>query len=147
MDFPAQTPRPCETPAAIVEAFARTPSACLKAEDYIVIFADEDTVRSAQPDLVKLKQLDLRGVAISAAARDQDFICRFFAPNYGIDEDPVTGSAYTQLVPYWSNVLHKKDFMARQVSNRGGDVKSSLAGDRVIIAGKAVLFLTGHIDI
>jgi len=147
MDFPAQSPQPCEVPTAIVDAFSQTPISCLKAEDYIVVFDDEDIIRSVQPDLAKLKQLNLRGVAITAAARDYDFVCRFYAPNYGIDEDPVTGSAYTQLVPYWSEVLNQTDFIARQVSKRGGDVKCGLAGDRVIIAGKAILFLSGHIDI
>lgn len=146
MDFPAQPPQPCDTPTAIVEAFGQTPAACLMAEDYIVVFDNEDAIRTAQPDLAKLKQLDLRGVAITAQGKEYDFVCRFFAPNYGIDEDPVTGSAFTQLVPYWSGALNKSALTARQVSQRGGDVNCRLAGDRVIIAGTAVRYLSGTIN-
>jgi len=147
LDFPAQPPRPCDTPASIVAAFGQTPVACLRAEDYIVVFDEEALVREAQPDLARLRQLDLRGVAITAAGREQDFVCRFFAPNYGIDEDPVTGSAYTQLAPYWGKVMNKTELYARQVSSRGGNVKCRLDGNRVAIAGQAVKFLEGRIEI
>jgi len=146
MDFPAQPPQACATPAAIVEAFGRQPLACLKAEDYLVVFDDERFVRDTQPDLRALAQLDLRGVAITAASRDYDFVTRFFAPRYGIDEDPVTGSAFTQLIPYWAQTLNKQQFQARQVSQRGGVVRCELDGARVRIAGQAVKFLQGQIE-
>ena len=147
MNFPVQPPAPCVTPMPIIEAFATPPIACLKAEDYIVVFEHESEVIDAAPKLFNLAELDLRGVAITAKARDHDFVVRFFAPNYGINEDPVTGSAYTQLAPYWSAELNKNTLIARQVSKRGGVVKCEMAGKRVKIAGKAALYLTGTINI
>ncbi len=146
MDFPACPPKPCELPAAILGAFDARPVACLSGEDYIVVFDDENDVREAAPDLTRLKELDLRGVAITARAKDYDFVTRFFAPNYGIDEDPVTGSAFTQLLPYWSSVLGKTELAAKQVSPRGGEVRGAVLGERVKISGKAVKYLQGTID-
>ena len=144
LDFPAQPPLPCETPGAIVTAFQQTPIETLKNEDYIVVFEHADAVLNAKPDIVALKELDLRGVAITAPGiQGADFICRFFAPNYGIDEDPVTGSAYTQLAPYWAERLGKKQMHAKQVSRRGGDVFCCVAGDRVEISGGAVKYMEG----
>lgn len=147
MDFPSQPANKCETPENIVQAFNFTPVECLKAEDYIVVFSSEEEVRSAQPNYEALKDLDLRGVAITAKSDNYDFVARFFAPKYGINEDPVTGSAYTQLVPYWSKVLGISKFHAKQVSSRGGELFCELAGNRVSIAGKAVKYLTGEIEI
>ena len=147
MDFPAQPPQPCTTPKEIIAAFGRQPVACLKAEDYIVVFDDERFVREAKPDMRALAQLDLRGVAITAPSKEYDFVTRFFAPRYGIDEDPVTGSAFTQLIPYWAQQLNKKNFNAKQVSARGGEVRGELHDDRVRIAGQAVKFLQGQIEV
>ncbi len=147
MDFPAQTPNPCAIPEALAAAFDDTPIACLKAEDYILVFDDEATVRMTVPDLSLLKTLDLRGVAITAAAENYDFVSRFFAPKYGIDEDPVTGSSFTQLVPYWSKVLNKSRFKAKQTSRRGGEVICEQIGERVKIAGRAIKYLEGTITV
>lgn len=147
MDFPAQVPQPCTTPMAMLDAFGQSPAACLKAEDYIVVFEDERLVREVQPDMRALAQLDLRGVAITSRSREVDFITRFFAPNYGINEDPVTGSAFTQLIPYWSQQLGRSALLAKQVSARGGEVRAELQGDRVHIAGQAIKFLEGMIEI
>jgi PhzF family phenazine biosynthesis protein len=147
LDFPAQSPRPCATPAAIVEAFGVTPLECLRAVDYVVILENAEQVTLADPDIEKLRSIDSRGVIISAAARDYDFVARFFGPNAGVDEDPVTGSAYTKLVPYWAGKMGKSRFRARQVSKRGGDLFCELAGERVLIAGTAVKFMQGIIQI
>ena len=146
MDFPAQPPQTCEIPLAILDAFTERPIACLKSEDYIVVFDSEEDVLTAIPDLARLRELDLRGVAITARSKDYDFVTRFFAPSYGIDEDPVTGSAFTQLLPYWSEVLGKKELVAKQVSKRGGEVRGRLVGERVKIIGKAVKYLAGTIE-
>jgi predicted PhzF superfamily epimerase YddE/YHI9 len=145
MDFPAQPPVPCQAPAALRAAFDAEPLACLKSEDYILVFADEAQVRAAQPDLGELKKLDLRAVAITAPGREHDFVARLFAPRYGIDEDPVTGSLFTELAPYWAGVLAKKRMHARQVSRRGGEVRCELAGERVLISGQAAHYLSGKI--
>lgn len=146
MDFPAQPAQVCDTPEAILKAFGQTPIACLKSEDYVVIFEDETFVRTVTPDLNALRALDLRGVAVSSVAKDYDFVVRFFAPKYGIDEDPVTGSAYTQLMPYWSEQLGKAKLSAMQGGRRTGKVICELCGDRVKISGSAVKFLSGTIE-
>jgi len=147
MDFPSQPPIPCSIPEDIIKAFKNTPVECLKSEDYIVVFRNEDEVASAQPDFSALSKLDLRGVAITAKSNKYDFVARFFAPKYGINEDPVTGSAYTQLLPYWSNILGVTKLHAKQVSSRGGEVFCEAIGNRVNIAGKAVKYLVGEIEI
>ncbi len=147
MDFPTQTPIICDTPEIICDAFDEKPTECLKAEDYIVVFNDEEFITKAKPNLSLLIKLDLRGVAITAQSKKYDFINRFFAPKYGINEDPVTGSAFTQLIPYWSSKLDKSYLKAKQVSERGGEVKCAISGDRVTISGVASLFMVGKIKI
>lgn len=147
LDFPAQPATQCKVPDNILSAFNTTPVECLKSEDYILVFNSEDDVLQAAPRLEKLINNDLRGVIITAAAHNHDFICRFFAPNYGIDEDPVTGSAYTQLTPYWHKKLGKNILTARQASQRGGELWLEARLDRVLISGKAVLYMQGEINI
>lgn len=147
MDFPAQPPKPFELPTQLVEAFAATPEDCLKFADIVAVFSSEDMVRNAAPDMMLLEQLDCRGIIITAEAKEYDFIARWFGPRTGIEEDPVTGSAFTQLVPYWANRLGRSEFRAKQVSARGGEVSCELLGDRVLISGKAVLFMRGIIEI
>ncbi len=104
-------------------------------------------LKRPHPDFAKLRELDLRGVIITATSSHYDFVARFFAPKYGIDEDPVTGSAYTQLAPYWASKLGQTRFHAKQLSKRGGELICELVGDRVFIYGKAVSYLEGTIDI
>jgi len=147
LDFPLQAPVPCPVPQAIIDAFDIEPLTCLKAEDYLVVFEHASDVLNAKPDLSCLKQLDLRGVIITARSNDYDFVTRFFAPSFGIDEDPVTGSAYTQLTPYWSEQFGKSKLLAKQVSQRGGEVRCELSGPRVKISGQAVKYLEGLIDV
>ena len=145
MDFPAQPPVACDTPEEIVEAFNKVPVECLTSEDYIVVFENEAEIESAAPDFEKLKKLGLRGVAITAKSDRYDFVARFFAPNYGIPEDPVTGSAYTQLAPYWADKLGLKKFSVKQMSPRGGELTCEIKDDRVFISGRAVKYLEGKI--
>lgn len=147
MDFPAQPPVPCAIPKEIVEAFNLPPVECLKSEDLLVVFEREKDIEAASPDFELLTKLDMRGVIITAPASRYDFVARFFAPKYGIPEDPVTGSAYTQLAPYWASKTGLKKFRAKQLSSRGGELRCEVAGDRVFIAGKAVKFLEGNIRI
>ncbi len=147
MDFPAQPPRPCDVPEEIANAFDANPIECLKSEDYMVVFELEGDIESAEPDFELLKKLDLRGVIITAKSDRYDFVARFFAPQYGIPEDPVTGSAYTQLAPYWASKTGLKKFRAKQLSPRGGELTCELKDDRVLIAGKAIKFLEGKIHI
>jgi len=91
--------------------------------------------------------MDLRGVAITSISKKYDFVTRVFAPKYGINEDPLTGSAFTQLIPYWSGKLNKSSLIAKQVSARGGEVKCVDSGERVLISGKAVKYMVGTIEI
>ena len=147
LDFPAQPPVACEIPEAVSDAFAAVPAECLQSEDLIVVFEHERDVETAAPDLTQLMKIDSRGVIITAESKQWDFVARFFAPRYGIPEDPVTGSAYTQLVPYWASRTGKQWFRAKQVSARGGELTCELAGDRVFISGKAVRYLEGVIRI
>jgi predicted PhzF superfamily epimerase YddE/YHI9 len=147
MDFPAQPPVPCNVPEKIVAAFDSVPVECLRAEDYVVVFEGENEIESARPDFELLKQIDLRGVAITAKSTTYDFVARFFAPRYGIPEDPVTGSAYTQLAPYWASRTGINKFRAKQLSQRGGELTCELKNDRVSIAGKAIKYMDGKIYI
>ena len=147
LDFPAQPPVLCDIPKEIAKAFDMGPVECLKSEDYIVIFEREIDIESAEPDFAQLSKLDLRGVIITAKSSRYDFIARFFAPKYGIPEDPVTGSAYTQLAPYWASKTGLKRFRVKQVSSRGGELTCEVVDDRVFISGKAIKYLEGKIRI
>jgi PhzF family phenazine biosynthesis protein len=146
MDFPTQAPEPCPIPDSLRRAFDEAPIECLKREDYIVVFEDEESIVNANPSMAHLNELDLRGVAITAQGKDYDFVTRFFAPKYGINEDPVTGSAFTQLIPYWAEKLEKTQLTAKQISKRGGEVGCVYAGERVKISGKAVKYMVGTIE-
>lgn len=147
MDFPAQPPSLCDLPLEIKQAFDFKPIECLKSEDYIVVLKNEADVLNAKPKLELLNNIDLRGVIITAKSDNYDFVSRFFAPKYGINEDPVTGSAYTQLTPYWEKKLGKKSLHAKQLSRRGGELFCESLGDRITIAGSAVKYLQGKIII
>ncbi len=146
LDFPRADIEPCDLPMGLVDALGSEPLECLRAgEDYLVVYANADEVSRLIPEFRALKQLESRGVIVTAEAVQHDFVCRFFAPGCGIDEDPVTGSAYTALAPYWARRLAKIELCARQVSSRGGEVGCRLTDDRVLISGHATLFMRGEL--
>lgn len=147
LDFPVQPPEACSTPAPLAAGLGKVPLECLKHDDYAAVFENEEDVLNITPNHEALKQLDLRGVIVTAPSLEFDFIARFFAPKFGIPEDPVTGSAYTQLIPYWSSRLGKSQLRAKQVSSRGGKLLCELKGDRVLISGSAVTYMVGSIEI
>ncbi len=147
MNFPSEVPVRCETPQAIIDAFNKPPLEVLKCVDYIVVFEDGTDLTTLTPNLELLKTLDLRGVCITTTHVKYDFVSRFFAPNYGINEDSVTGSAYTQLTPFWSKKLKKNLFTSKQLSSRGGELTCELDGERVYISGKAICCVVGEITI
>lgn len=147
MNFPSMPPRQCTPPRALLAGIKVSPTDVLAAGDYVVVFETEDVVRSLTPDFTKLTELDLRGVIATAPGQQCDFVSRFFAPRFGINEDPVTGSAHCELTPYWSARLGRKVMQARQISKRAGDVHCELAGDRVVLKGRAVTFMEGEIEI
>ena len=147
LDFPVQRPEVCSTPASLISGLGKVPLMCLKHDDYVAVFENEEDVLSIAPNHEALKQLDLRGVIATARSTEFDFVVRFFAPKLGIPEDPVTGSAYTQLAPYWSDKLEKYQLQAKQISSRGGKIVCELKGDRVLISGSAVTYMIGEIEI
>ncbi|MFK5948328.1 MAG: PhzF family phenazine biosynthesis protein [Methylococcales bacterium] len=152
LNFPSYMPVKCEIPELLVKGLgldkmAIQPQACMQSDDYIVVVENEEQVAAINPELHFLKQIDLRGVIVTSPSKSYDFVCRFFAPKYGIPEDPVTGSAFTQLIPYWSEQLGKTQLTAKQISSRGGEVLCELTGDRVLISGQAVKYLEGYIQI
>ena len=150
LDFPARPPLPKapDWAEAVVGALGIKPTAIvLSAEDVLFEAADEEAVRSVQPDFATLRQLPARGVIVTSrsSSPDYDFVSRFFAPAVGVDEDPVTGSSHTVLVPYWAKKLGKSEFTAFQASARGGILRLRLAGDRVKIAGRAITVIRGEL--
>ena len=150
LDFPARPPLP-KTPdwtEAVVGALGVKPvHVGMSAEDVIFEAADEECVRELRPDLAALRALPARGVIVTARSSGGrfDFVSRFFAPAVGVDEDPVTGSSHTVLVPYWARKLGKTAFTAYQASARGGVLHLRLAGDRVKIAGRALTIIAGEL--
>lgn len=148
MDFPARPAHPLTPPAGLFEALRVKPQEILgSAEDLLVVLDSEKTVKAVEPDFLGLERVACRGIIITARGDQSDFVSRFFAPQVGIPEDPVTGSAHCVLIPYWADVLRKNDLHAFQVSKRGGELFCKYAGDRVKISGKAVLYLEGFITI
>jgi PhzF family phenazine biosynthesis protein len=141
MDFPSLACEAAEIPFALAEGLGAMPSFVGRTSlNWLVEVADEKIVRELRPDFRKLAELPAMGIIVTArsASRDFDFVSRFFAPASGIDEDPVTGSAHCALGPYWSAKLNKRDLLARQVSARGGVVRVSVHGERVLLGGQAV---------
>jgi predicted PhzF superfamily epimerase YddE/YHI9 len=147
MDFPALPPWPCaEPPRALVEGLGKTPAEVVQIEDdFFAVFETEDEIRSIHPDLHLLEKLHPAGVGITARGDNSDFVSRFFAPSYGIPEDPVTGSTHCSLAPYWAKRLGKTKLHARQVSERGGELWCEVKESRVILSGNAVLVLRGEL--
>ncbi len=113
----------------------------------MVILANESDVVNLQPDFRELMKLNSRGLIVTAAGDNCDFVSRWFGSQSGVDEDPVTGSAHCQLTPFWADKLSKTKLHARQVSKRGGTLLCSLEGDRVKMSGRAVTYMKGHITL
>jgi PhzF family phenazine biosynthesis protein len=148
LDFPSDNPVKIEPPARIIDALSSRPLDAYKGRtDYLFVFANEEEVASIQPDFRKLSVEGVRGIMVTAPGKSVDFVSRFFAPGVGIDEDPVTGSAHTTLIPYWSKRLGKTEMNAIQASKRGGVLSCKFLGKRVEIGGKAVTYLEGSINI
>jgi len=147
LDFPVSTLSKCETPIEITRAFGKEPIETWKSDDYIAVYENESDIVSLSPDFDMLSKLECRGVIASARGGKTDFVSRFFAPRCGINEDPVTGSAHCELTPYWAKKLGKNKLSAAQLSERGGRLQCELVGDRVLIAGNAVTYLEGSIEI
>ena len=148
LDFPADPVEPVSVPQMLIEALGREPIETYKGKtDYLVVYGVEEHVAALAPDLCDLAMVPARGIIVTAPGREVDFVSRFFAPQVGVPEDPVTGSAHTTLTPYWSARLGKPVLTAMQLSKRQGRLRCRLAGNRVEIAGRAVPYLAGTITI
>lgn len=151
LDFPVRLVEPVEAPAGLFEAIGGKPKEVLKARDYFLVYETEQEVLDLKPDFSALHkiaaflQIDAHGFIVTAPGRSSDFVSRFFAPEVGVFEDPVTGSSHCNLIPFWAERLGKEKLFARQVSKRGGELFCELNGDRVKIGGNATLFLKGEI--
>jgi PhzF family phenazine biosynthesis protein len=148
LDFPSDPPAETGPRQDLVDALGKTPLKTLKGKtDYLLIYEAQEDIEAMSPDFFLLNKVKARGVIVSSPGNEVDFVSRFFAPQSGIPEDPVTGSAHTTLIPYWAGVLNKKKLEARQLSKRGGTLRCEYLGERVKIAGKAVSYLSGEIAI
>ena len=155
LDFPSRPVTACPAYQTFEKAFGIRPSATYKAADFLVLVDSEDSLRNIKPDFNILKKIkaeagmdnDSFGIIVTAKGNDCDFISRFFAPNAGINEDPVTGRAHCSLIPFWKEKLGKINFTAKQLSKRGGLLFCEDCGERVKIGGKAVRYLKGDINI
>ncbi len=145
LDFPSWPPeRVSEFPDALLASLGRPEIAGVyQNREYIVELMNEDAVKNCKPDFSLMKQAG-KMVVITAPGKDVDFVSRFFAPTAGIDEDPVTGSAHSQLIPFWCEKLGKTKMTARQLSKRGGTVYCEQKGDRVIMGGTCVFYMKGE---
>lgn len=148
LNFPQTPVTEVEKPEGIEKALGASVIYCGKSKfDYFFELDSEDTIKNLAPDYDKLEKLEARGVIVTAQSKEYDFVSRFFAPQSGIDEDPVTGSAHSALYPYWSKKLSKDELSAFQASKRGGNLKLRSDESRVIIAGQAVTIFKGFLNI
>lgn len=146
LDFPINYPTPTVRPETISQCFDREPLEIWEGGEYLfLVFDSEDYIRKLKPNFELIKKLHPIHIIVTAQGKEVDFVSRMFAPNLGINEDPVTGSAHTVLTPYWSEKLGKKKMIAHQLSERGGEIYCENLGDRVKISGRAVLYLTGKL--
>ncbi len=147
LDFPAQPAEPVPPSEQLARALGRVPVAFLRAKvRWLCVYATAAEVIGLQPDHALLAKIVPGRITVTAPGQDCDFVSRSFVPDAGIPEDPVTGSAHCTSVPYWAKVSGKAQLHARQVSARGGELWCELAGDRVRIAGHAVLYMKGEIE-
>lgn len=149
LDFPSRPGEPCDPPQHLEKALGVDMLECFRSvEDLMVVVKDESTVLSVAPDFSLLSEVDSRGTIVTAKGRESDFVSRFFAPKFGINEDPVTGSAHTVLAPYWAERLGKPKLSAVQRSARGGELTCELTPEnRVLISGYCQPYMAGNIEI
>jgi PhzF family phenazine biosynthesis protein len=148
LNFPTDSFEQVTLTEQLLNAFNLKPTAAFKGKtDYLLIFEGEEDIINIQPDFNEIEKLDSRGVIISAKGNNVDFVSRFFGPQVGVREDPVTGSAHTTLTPYWAKQLNKTELTAVQLSARKGRLHCKYLNDRVEISGQGKLYLKGEIFI
>lgn len=150
LDFPATPPEPASAPAGLLESLGVAAKYVGKSVfDFLVEVESESIVRSIQPNFSQLARVGVRGAIVTSRSDtgEFDFVSRYFAPAFGIDEDPATGSTHCALAPFWSERLQKREFLAYQASARGGELRVRLEGDRVRLGGRAVTILRGELTV
>jgi PhzF family phenazine biosynthesis protein len=149
MDFPAWVPQRIQDyPGNLQQALGVSEIVGVyKYRDLLIELNKEEDVRNAKPDFTAIKKIGEKMIITAPGIEGVDFVSRFFAPSVGVDEDPVTGSAHSQLIPFWSEKLRKKKMHAKQLSQRGGELWAGYWGDRVSMAGQCVFYMKGEIDI
>ncbi len=147
MDFPADFATPFIGDESLIAKIVGAPIQKILQgkDDVLVIVENESVVKYLKPDFAPLKQINARGIIVSALGASTDFVSRCFYPEAGVEEDPTTGSAHTLMTPYWSKILNKNRLIAAQLSERRGDLVCTLVGDRVLLQGNAVTYLRGEI--
>lgn len=146
MDFPSRKPEKCDILINLEKALGAKVLEAYKSRDLLVLVENEETVKNLTPDMELLKKFnDIFAFIVTSKGTDCDFVSRFFAPNGGVPEDPVTGSSHCTLIPFWSERLNKVNMTAYQLSKRGGKLSCTNCGQRVKIGGNAVLYLKGEI--
>lgn len=148
LNFPASPVKEIKVPQNLHDAFNINPLQAFRGrDDIMLIFNNQEEVTNLKPDFQKISGSGARGVICTSASEEFDFVSRFFAPAVGVNEDPVTGSAHTMLIPYWAKQLGKTELIAKQVSERGGVLYCKHLGKRVEIGGRAVTYLIGEIEV
>ncbi len=145
LNFPANAPEKISDDGLIEKSLGIRPLAVFKSRfDYMVLLGNQSDIETLKPDLVLVSKLPARGLIVTAKGNDSDFVSRCFYPQSGIDEDPVTGSAHTVMVPFWAKELDKNELTAVQLSSRKGYLDCKLANDRVLMSGQANTYLEGN---
>ena len=148
LNFPSDMPQKGCLGRSVTDSLGMDPVEILKGKtDYMLVYENQAQIEALDPDFGRLGKANVRGIIVTAKGKDCDFVSRFFGPMVGINEDPVTGSAHTNLIPYWSARLGKKEMTAIQLSERRGHLLCKDLGERVEIGGKAVTYLVGEIDV
>ena len=148
LDFPKDTFIKTNHEDAVCNAIGLRPTETYKGQiNLMAVYENEEEILNLKPDFKKVLDLTGQGLIVTAPGLHHDFVSRYFCPKYGINEDPVTGSAHTTLIPYWSDKLGSKKLLAKQVSIRGGELFCENKNERVLIGGNAVLYMKGNINI
>lgn len=146
MDFPVRPLASLTVTQQMINTLGVRPQEAYLSRDYLFVLENEEQVSCLDPDFHTMEQLqDGLGVIVTAKGKDCDFVSRYFCPELGVKENPVTGSSHCNLIPFWSQRLGKEKLTARQLSARGGVLYCEMCGERVLIGGKAVLYLSGNI--
>lgn len=146
LDFPAWQSESAMPPTLLLETLGITEYKEMRvARDYMVVLENQQQVEAVRPNIHAMLPLGKMVCITAPGDGEYDFVSRFFCPGEAVAEDPVTGSAHSMLIPYWAAKLNKTQMLARQVSERGGDLRCQLAGTRVYISGQAITYLTGKV--